>query len=205
MIGLVFGFTISTLPTLYHWFKRHAHSGLITDSAPTLCNGLPPKHHRITLVLKTLHWLKVPQHIQHKIVYFTYSALQTSFTFASHPTNNRPGLFAHHRIFQLCPPVSSALKFCNCCFLVYSAPILCNELPNVLWWSDHLLNSNNLTSSPRIMLSPLPLFYYAENQTPRCPILILLSLSPLSEGIDFGLRHLWVIESWCAYRFWLRL
>src|SRR5688572_7334712 len=37
-----------------------------------------PKHHHITPVLKSLHWLKVPQRIHYKIVSLTYNALQTS-------------------------------------------------------------------------------------------------------------------------------
>src|SRR6218665_633544 len=37
-----------------------------------------PKHHHITPVLKSLHWLKVPQSIHYKIVSLTYNTLQTS-------------------------------------------------------------------------------------------------------------------------------
>jgi len=37
-----------------------------------------PKHHHITPVLKSLHWLKVPQRIHYKIVSLTYNTLQTS-------------------------------------------------------------------------------------------------------------------------------
>src|SRR6218665_160050 len=36
------------------------------------------KHHHITPVLTSLHWLKVPQRIHYKIVSLTYSTLQTS-------------------------------------------------------------------------------------------------------------------------------
>ena len=35
----------------------------------------PSKHHRITPVLKSLHWLKVPQRIHYKIVSLTYNTL----------------------------------------------------------------------------------------------------------------------------------
>src|SRR6218665_1801010 len=39
-----------------------------------------PKHHHITPVLKSLHWLKIPQRIHYKIVSLTctYNTLQTS-------------------------------------------------------------------------------------------------------------------------------
>jgi len=31
-----------------------------------------PKHHHITPVLKTLHWLKIPERIEYKVTSFTY-------------------------------------------------------------------------------------------------------------------------------------
>src|SRR6218665_710360 len=37
-----------------------------------------PKHHRMTPVLKSLHWLKIPQRIHYKIASLTYNTLQTS-------------------------------------------------------------------------------------------------------------------------------
>src|SRR6218665_673511 len=36
------------------------------------------KHHHITPVLKSLHWLKIPQRIHYKIASLTYNTLQTS-------------------------------------------------------------------------------------------------------------------------------
>src|SRR6218665_2278576 len=36
-----------------------------------------PKHHHITPVLKSLHWLKIPQRIHYKIASLTYNTLQT--------------------------------------------------------------------------------------------------------------------------------
>src|SRR6218665_462269 len=37
-----------------------------------------PKHHHITPILKSLHWLNVPQRIHYKIASLTYNTLQTS-------------------------------------------------------------------------------------------------------------------------------
>src|SRR6218665_1637033 len=37
-----------------------------------------PKHHHITPVLKSLHWLKIPQRIRYKIASLTSHTLQTS-------------------------------------------------------------------------------------------------------------------------------
>src|SRR6218665_1249915 len=37
-----------------------------------------PKHHHITPVLKKIHWLKIHQRIEYKIVSLTYNTLQSS-------------------------------------------------------------------------------------------------------------------------------
>src|SRR6218665_2385024 len=38
------------------------------------------KHHHITPVLKKLHWLKIPQRIEYKVISLTYNTLQSSQT-----------------------------------------------------------------------------------------------------------------------------
>src|SRR6218665_2403223 len=37
-----------------------------------------PRHHHITPVLKSLHWLKIPEHIHFKVLSLTYNSLQSS-------------------------------------------------------------------------------------------------------------------------------
>src|SRR6218665_3485363 len=37
-----------------------------------------PKHHHSTRVLKKLHWLKIPQRIEYKVISLTYNTLQSS-------------------------------------------------------------------------------------------------------------------------------
>src|SRR6218665_1036656 len=37
-----------------------------------------PKHHHITPVLKKLHWLKIPQQMEYKVISLTYNTLQSS-------------------------------------------------------------------------------------------------------------------------------
>src|SRR6218665_2318471 len=37
-----------------------------------------PKHHHITHVLKKLHWLKIPQRIEYKVISLTYNTLKSS-------------------------------------------------------------------------------------------------------------------------------
>src|SRR6218665_3543672 len=37
-----------------------------------------PKHHQITPVLKKLHWFKMPERIEYKVISLTYNTLQSS-------------------------------------------------------------------------------------------------------------------------------
>src|SRR6218665_2536236 len=90
-----------------------------------------PKRHHITSVLKSLHWIKIPQRIHYKIASLTYNTLQTSKPsyirqlLTIHP----PGSIRSSSHLSLSrPPVSSSLKFCNRSF-AYAAPALWNGLP----------------------------------------------------------------------------
>src|SRR6218665_2389493 len=59
-----------------------------------------PKHHHTTPILKSLHWLKIPQRIHYKIVsLITLFKPLNPLTFANFSPSNRPGLLAHHNIF----------------------------------------------------------------------------------------------------------
>src|SRR6218665_2085606 len=51
-------------------------------------------------MLKSFHWLKVPQRIHYKIAYLTtlFKPLNP-LTFANFSPSNHPGLLAHHHIF----------------------------------------------------------------------------------------------------------
>jgi len=115
-----------------------------------------PKHHHITPVLKSLHWLKVPQRIHYKIVSLTYNALQTSQPsyIRQLVTIQSPGSTRSSAYLSLSrPPVSSSLKFCNRS-LIYAAPALWNELPKDLRQFAHpSIPSIDFTSSP-LALSP---------------------------------------------------
>src|SRR6218665_2593878 len=75
-----------------------------------------PKHHHITPVLKSLHWLKIPQRIHYKIASLTYNTLQTSLPSYIRQllTIQPPGPTRSSSYLSLSsPPVSSSLKFCN--------------------------------------------------------------------------------------------
>src|SRR6218665_1344891 len=74
-----------------------------------------PKHHHITPILKSLHWVKVLQSIHYKIASLTYNTLQTSQPsyIRNFSPSNHQGLLAHHHIFpclalQSHPLLSSA-------------------------------------------------------------------------------------------------
>src|SRR6218665_840704 len=75
-----------------------------------------PKHHHTTPVLKSLHWLKIPQRIHYKIVSFTYNTLQTSQPSYIRQllTIQPPGSTRSSSYLSLSrPPVSASLKFCH--------------------------------------------------------------------------------------------
>ena len=114
-----------------------------------------PKHHHITPVLKSLHWLKVPQRIHYKIVSLTYNALQTSKPSYIRQlfTIQPPGSTRSSSYLSLSrPPVSSSLKFCNRS-LIYAAPTLWNGLPKDLRQFAHPPISPLNSTSPPLALS----------------------------------------------------
>src|SRR6218665_2540352 len=89
------------------------------------------KHHHITSVLKSLHWLKIHQRIHYKIASLTYNTLQTSQPSYIRQllTIQPPGSTCSSSYLSLSrPPVSSSLKLCNRSF-AYAAPALWNGLP----------------------------------------------------------------------------
>src|SRR6218665_1205794 len=76
-----------------------------------------PKHHHITPIQKSLHWLKVLQRIHYKnlIASLTYNTLQTSQPSYIRQllTIQPPGSTRSSSYLSLSrPPVSSSLKFC---------------------------------------------------------------------------------------------
>src|SRR6218665_3728158 len=55
-----------------------------------------PKHHHITPVLKNLHWLKIPERIEYKVISLTYNTLQSS----------QPSYLGLRQLFTIQPPRS---------------------------------------------------------------------------------------------------
>src|SRR6218665_370716 len=87
------------------------------------------KHYHITSVLKSLHWLKIPQRIQYKIASLT--TLFKPLNLLHSPTSHHPTTRVYSLIIisflVYSPPVSSSLKFCNRSF-AFAAPTLWNGL-----------------------------------------------------------------------------
>src|SRR6218665_3390331 len=89
------------------------------------------KHHHITPVLKKLHWLKIPERIEYKVISLTYNTLQSSqpsylrqlFTIQP-PRSTR----SSSTLTLLRPSVTSLLKFSNHSIAV-AVPPLWNKLP----------------------------------------------------------------------------
>ena len=96
--------------------------------------SMTPKNCHISPVLKSLHWLKIEQRIQFKIISITYKALQTQ-----KPSYLRKLLVVNpnRRTRSSCvvtlqrPPVLSRLKLTNRSF-THHAPVLWNSLPQQL-------------------------------------------------------------------------
>ena len=75
-----------------------------------------PKHHHITPVLKTLHWLKIPERIKYKVISLTYNTLQSSQPSYLHQLITIQPRHSTHSSSALtlpCPSVTSSLQFSN--------------------------------------------------------------------------------------------
>jgi hypothetical protein len=90
-----------------------------------------PKRHHITPILKSLHWLKIPERIHFKVLSLTYNSLQYSkpsylrelFTIQeTRSTRSSSGLTLSR------PSITSHLKFSERA-ISYTAPRLWNDLP----------------------------------------------------------------------------
>ena len=90
-----------------------------------------PKHHHITPILKSLHWLKIPERIHFKVLSLTYNSLQYSqprylrdlFTIQPTRSTRSSSILTLSR-----PPVTTHLKFSNRA-ISNTAPRLWNDLP----------------------------------------------------------------------------
>jgi HEPN domain-containing protein len=100
-----------------------------------------PKYHHITPILKSLHWLKIEQRIQYKVLSLTHKSLQSGqpsylrslLSLKSNRITRSSSLITLNR-----PSTTSRLKITNRSYY-HSAPALWNSLPSDLRQiSDHL-------------------------------------------------------------------
>src|SRR6218665_796760 len=90
-----------------------------------------PRHHHITPVLKSLHWLKIPERIHFKFLSLTYNSLQSSqptylrelFTIQPTRSTRSSSCLTLSR-----PPVTSHLMFSKRAISI-TAPCLWNDQP----------------------------------------------------------------------------
>ena len=93
-----------------------------------------PKYSHITPVLKSLHWLKIEQRIQYKLIFLTYKVLTTSqptylHNLISLQTDNNTR--SSDVVTLARPSPTSSLKVTDRSFQ-YASPHLWNKLPSSL-------------------------------------------------------------------------
>jgi len=116
-----------------------------------------PKHLHITPILKSLHWLTVPQRIHYKIVYLTYNTRQTSqpsyicqLLTIEPPRSTRSSLLSFS-ISASCLTLSEVLQPIHG---LYDAPALWNGLPKDLRQFAHPPHPPPNLTYPPFALSP---------------------------------------------------
>jgi exonuclease III len=110
-----------------------------------------PKFHHITPILKSLHWLKINERIQYKVLSLTYKSLQTGhpsylrslLSFTPNRSTRSSSLITLNR-----PTNTSRLRISNRSFS-HCAPVLWNNLPpDLRQFSHHLTSSTSTLNSP---------------------------------------------------------
>ena len=136
------------------------------------------KYSHICSVLKSLHWLKVEQRIQYKIISITHNLLHIAEPKYLHRLINikPPGRTrsSDHLCLSL-PPVSSRLKFADRSFRNFS-PRLWNFLPiNLRSFAPDTYHSTTVTSSTPSL--PCRALFLSRNQCLSCLKTHLFTLS----------------------------
>jgi hypothetical protein len=126
-----------------------------------------PKHHHITPILKSLHWLKIKERIHFKVLSLTYNSLQYSqpkylrelFIIQKTRSTRSSSCLTLSR-----PTVTTRLRFSNRA-ISYTAPRLWNDLPrefrkfsfppSSLHITHHHLSQAPLSITPRAFHSKL--------------------------------------------------
>jgi len=100
-----------------------------------------PKYCRITPILRSIHWLKITERIEYKLLSITYKVVTTTQPlYLPHLVSVHPPRSTLDR-----PPTSSSLRITYASFR-YASPCLWNQLPNCL---------RQPHSSPSVSLLPV--------------------------------------------------
>ena len=114
-----------------------------------MCRYPHPKHFHTSSVLKSVHWLKVEQRIEYKIIFITSNLLHKTEPKYLHRLINIKPSSRTRSSDHLClsiPPVSTRLKFADRSLLNYS-PRLWNSLPiNIRSFATDTSYSNSTPS-----------------------------------------------------------
>ena len=124
------------------------------------------KFHHITPVLKSLHWLKISERIQYKVLSLTYNALQHGQpvyirNLLSTQTSNQTRSSDVITLFR--PRTNSRLKFSNRSFFC-AVPLLWNTLPSSLRQYSSIDLSISL--SPNLFHSKLKTYLFRKSYPP---------------------------------------
>jgi len=129
-----------------------------------------PKHHHITPILKSLHWLTVPQRIHYKIVSLTYNTLQTSqpsyicqLLIIQPPRSTRSSLLS----FSISASSLILSEVLQPIHSLYDAPALWNGLPKDLRQFAHPPNPPPNLTYPPFALSPATFHNRSPTLSPR--------------------------------------
>jgi len=123
---------------------------LVTRPAPKSCH--------ITPILRSLHWLRITERIEYKLLSLTYKFLTTNQPPYLHNLIfiQRPRSTPSSSVVTLArPPSSSSLKISDRSFR-YASPCLWHQLPFSLR-QPHSGTSSTISDSPRLHPSLLPL------------------------------------------------
>ena len=108
-------------------------AAFIVHSKPDYCNSpVAPKSSHITPILRSLHWLKINERIEYKLLSLTYKVLTTSQPDYLHNliSVQSTGRTRSSSLVTLArPSVSSSLHITNRSF-TYASPYLWNQLPS---------------------------------------------------------------------------
>src|SRR6218665_3001939 len=125
-----------------------------------------PKHHHITPVLKKLHWLKIPERIEYKVISLTYNMLQSSQPLYLRQLFTIQPPRSSSTLTLLRPSVPSSPKFSNRSIAV-AVPPLWNKLPQALRQisdsSYELTQTSPLAISPQLFHSKLKTLLFSKS------------------------------------------